>query len=205
MTGAPPPRLVLASGSPRRREMLARLGLELEIRPVDLDETPRGGEDATALAVRLAREKAEAAARPGELVLAADTVVTLEGELLGKPTDREDARRMLRTLSAREHRVVTGVAIRDRRSEPAATVEGSASTSVGFALLDEATLDAYVATGEGDDKAGAYAVQGLAALFVDRIEGSWSNVVGLPLHVVARLLDERGVPTARLLAGARPA
>lgn len=202
--GQRPPRLVLASGSPRRRELLGAYGLELEVRPVDLDETPRPDESAEGLAERLARQKATAAAREGELVLAADTVVAVDDELLAKPEDRDDARRMLRILAGRTHRVLTGVALCDRRGESPEIVAAVDITRVRMAALDTAEIDAYVATGEGDDKAGAYAVQGLGALFVEAIEGNWSNVVGLPLPTVARLLRQRGIETHRLLRDARP-
>jgi septum formation protein len=200
-SGAPRPRVVLASASPRRRDLLAALGLPFEVRPVDLDETPRPGEEPRAYVVRLAAEKAAADARPGELVLAADTVVVLEGEggggpeLLGKPRDPAEAEAMLARLAGREHVVFTGVALlaaaADGRGGPrlATAVEES---RVRIAALDAAEIAWYVATGEPLDKAGAYAVQGIGALFVEAIEGNYSNVVGLPLPTVRRLFAELG-------------
>ena len=186
----PSPRLVLASASPRRRELLARLGLEPRVRPVDLDETPLAAEPAAAYVRRLALEKARARSEPGELILAADTVVSVDGELLGKPVDTADARSMLQRLSGRGHEVLTGVAVYDPdRGRLDAEVE---STQVHFAELTEAEIDWYIASGEPMDKAGAYAVQGLAALFVLRLEGNYSNVVGLPLPTVYRLLAAAG-------------
>ncbi|MCP4658977.1 MAG: septum formation inhibitor Maf [bacterium] len=181
-----PCRLILASGSPRRRELLDRLGFAFTVRPVVIDESPQDGESPSEYVLRLARAKAQAIAEPGELVLAADTVV-VEGEtLLGKPRDPADARRMLRRLSGKEHTVVTGVALCDRqRALQVAVVE---STLVRFAELSEEEIAWYVETGEPLDKAGAYAVQGLGALFVEAIDGNYSNVVGLPLPATYRLL-----------------
>jgi septum formation protein len=185
------PRLVLASASPRRRELLASLGLEFEVRPVDLDETPRPGEPAETYVARLAREKAAAALRlgcggPGELVLAADTVVVLDGELLGKPADAAEARVMLARLAGREHLVHTGVELvhGGRRAHDVAT------TRVEIDPLDETTIAWYAGTGEPLDKAGAYAIQGLGNLFVGAIDGNYTNVVGLPLPRVYRLFRE---------------
>ncbi|MEM6792817.1 MAG: Maf family protein [Acidobacteriota bacterium] len=182
--------LVLASGSPRRRDLLAGLGLQPVIRPVDLDETPLEGESAEVYVDRLARAKARARATPGELVLAADTVVAIDGALLGKPRDRADAKDMLRRLSGRSHEVLTGVAVWDSVTEELAAEV--ASTRVVFKTLEEREIEWYVASGEPMDKAGAYAVQGLAAIFVERLEGTYSNVVGLPLPTVYRLLSARG-------------
>ena len=184
-------RLVLASASPRRRELLAKLGLLPEIRPVNLDETPAPGEDARRYVERLAREKAAAAAGEGaEILLAADTAVVLDGEILGKPADPEEARTMLRRLSGRAHEVLTGVALLE--TPKGAAVSAIEETRVVFRTLDEEEIAAYVATGEARDKAGAYGIQGRAAVFVPRIEGSWSNVVGLPLELVDRLLRRLG-------------
>ncbi|HVS03721.1 MAG TPA: Maf family protein, partial [Thermoanaerobaculia bacterium] len=184
------PHLVLASASPRRRELLAGLGLAVAVRPAAVDERLLPGEEAAAHVERLAREKAEAVAAAGELVVAADTVVTLDGEVLGKPADAADARAMLRRLQGREHRVLSGVAVRDAGAgRTAAEVEVS---RVRLAPLSEREIDWYVATGEPLDKAGAYGVQGRAALFVAGIEGSWSNVVGLPLALLYRLVAELG-------------
>jgi septum formation protein len=193
---APGRRLILASGSPRRRELLAAMGWSFLVLPVELDESPFPGEDAAAYVGRLALAKARAAAElaaseaPGALVLGADTVVALECELFGKPKDPVDARRMLRRLSGRRHQVLTGVALLDGEREWLEV----ARTTVEIAPLSEQEIELYVATGEPLDKAGAYAVQGRGALFVSALEGNYSNVVGLPLPVVYRLLLAAGGP-----------
>lgn len=192
----PVPRLVLASGSPRRREFLAGLGLEFEVRPADVDETPRPGELPEPYVLRLAREKATHRSENGEVVIAADTVVALGdlrrgAELLGKPENEEDARRMLRRLSGREHSVLTGVAVWD--SGQGRLESGVETTRVRFADLDREEIAWYAGSGEPLDRAGAYAIQGLAALFVEGITGNYSNVVGLPLPLVYRLIRAVGV------------
>ena len=184
------PRLVLVSASPRRRELLAALGLTPPVRPVDVDETPLAGEEAADCVLRLARAKAAAGARTGEIVLAADTLVVLEGRILGKPEGPEEAKEMLARLAGRDHLVQTGVAVRNGdSSEVAAAVE---TTRVTIAALTTERIADYVATGEPLDKAGAYAIQGLGALFVERIDGNYSNVVGLPLPLTRRLFGELG-------------
>ena len=183
------PRLLLASASPRRRDILSALGLEFEISPVDIDETPRPGEDAATLVVRVAREKALAGARRVFVVLAADSEVVLDGEIFGKPGGRDEALEMLARLSGREHEVLTGVAVHTSRN-----VETRLSrTSVQFRDIgrDEA-LD-YWHSGEPRDKAGAYGIQGLGGVFVSRIEGSYSGVVGLPVCETASLLAAAGL------------
>lgn len=184
--------VVLASSSPRRLELLRRVGLSPRVVPTSTDESLREGEDPFDAAERLARTKAETAlpdVPPGALVVAADTLVVLDGEALGKPRDRGEARAMLRALSGRTHGVVTGVALaRDGR-----VVSGRDVTEVVFAPLSEAEIEAYVETGEPDDKAGAYALQGIAGLFVERIDGTPSNVVGLPVRLVALLARRLGV------------
>src|SRR5215207_2751632 len=184
--------LVLASGSPRRRELLARLGVRFTIRAADIDETPRPGEAPDVYVLRLAEEKARAAARSGELVLAADTTVVVDGEILGKPVDDADAARMLRLLAGREHEVLTGVAVVDMadRAEPERMVSAVERTAVRMAPLSPEEIEWYVATGEPRDKAGAYAIQELGSLFVTGVAGNQSNVVGLPVPVVYRLLLE---------------
>ncbi len=189
------PRVVLASSSPRRGEILASLGVAFEARASDVDETLLPGESAFEAAERLARAKAAAVSPrdPGTLVVAADTLVVLEGEALGKPRDRTDAHRMLSALRGRRHDVVSGVAC----ARGALVVSGREVTRVFFAEMSEAEIAAYVATGETDDKAGAYALQGIGALFVERVEGSSSNVVGLPVRLLYRLAAEVGVDLAR--------
>lgn len=192
-TSTDEPALVLASGSPRRRDMLTRFGVGFVVRPVDIDETPRPGEEAPVYVARLAREKAEAAVRPGEIVLAADTIVTLDGALLGKPRDDTDAARMLAALSGRSHQVLTGVAI----LAGAHRVEHVERTDVRFGALDAEEIDAYVDTREPHDKAGGYGIQGRGALFVEAIEGNYDNVAGLPLAAVYRMLRRCGVDLLR--------
>lgn len=181
------PSIVLASRSPRRADLLTAAGLSFEVRPSETDEAPFDGEGAADYALRVAVDKARnCRAAPGEVVLAADTVVVVDGLILGKPADEQDAARMLGLLSGRAHHVLTGVALRQYRREVAA-VE---TTEVTFAALTESDVAWYVGSGEPRDKAGAYAVQGLASRFVTRIDGSYSNVVGLPVALVCRLLGQ---------------
>lgn len=197
------PRLVLASSSPRRRELLATLGVEFEVRPADADETPRAGETPEPLVLRLALAKARAAARPGELVLGADTIVALDDEPLGKPADAAEARAMLARLSGRHHQVWTGVALVERTESGARERALAVVTDVVFRALDPAEIASYVASGEPLDRAGAYAIQGGAAAFVASVDGSWSNVVGLPLGAVRDLLARHGcAPADRAAASA---
>jgi septum formation protein len=188
-------RLILASASPRRRELLAQAGYTFEVHPAHVNEDLRPGEDAIAYVVRLAREKAlsvfteissKSSAPPQVVVLGADTTVTLDSHILAKPEDAADAARMLRMLSGRTHRVITGIAIATAKGvEVAAEVTG-----VQFRTLSDAEIDAYVATGEHMDKAGAYGIQGLAAKWIPRVEGCYFNVVGLPLALVATMLEQ---------------
>lgn len=182
--------LTLASGSPRRRELLRGLGLDIVVRPVDIDESPFDGEKADVYVERLARAKARAQGTPGELILAADTVVAVDGDLLGKPRDEDEAKAMLRRLSGRAHEVLTGVALWDPATDE--TLCEVVSTRVVFNDMSDAEIAWYVSTGEPMDKAGAYAVQGLAAVFVEGLDGNYSNVVGLPLPTVYRLLQRFG-------------
>jgi septum formation protein len=186
------PRLVLASESPRRRELLAQLGFSFEVRPARSDESVHPGEAPRDYVLRVAREKARAV--PGDLVLAADTAVVLGAEVLGKPRDPEDARRMLRALSATVHEVLTAVCVRRARPGPALELDEIVATRVRFAPLSARTIDWYVAGGEPLDKAGAYAIQGAGGAFVLSVEGSVSNVVGLPLAETADLLRRAGFP-----------
>jgi nucleoside triphosphate pyrophosphatase len=184
--------LVLASGSPRRSEILRAVGWPFEAVVPDVDETPKEGEAAEDYVRRLAREKAGAVAsgRLFGLVLGADTVVVVDGDILGKPRDAEDARRMLRRLSARAHEVLTGVTL--VRAETGRSVSGVARTRVRFAELSDEEVGRYVETGEPLDKAGAYAVQGRAAPFIESIEGEYWNVVGLPVRLVYELARDFG-------------
>ncbi len=184
------PSLVLASASPRRRELLSLLGVRFEVVVADVDERVRPGEAPAAYVERLAREKAAAVAtrRPGARVLAADTAVCLGTELFGKPDDPAHAARMLRRLSGNAHTVLTGVAVAGGRA-----VARVVETTVRFRALTEGEIAWYVATGEGADKAGAYAVQGIGGLWVRSVEGSPSNVIGLPLAETAELLAEAGL------------
>lgn len=184
-------RLILASGSPRRAELLRAAGIAFEIVPAEIDERPLPDEAPAAYVERLARDKAQAVSsrHPHAAVLAADTTVVVDGLILGKPIDDADARAMLARLSGRTHEVLTGVALlADGRVRSA--VE---TTRVHFVQMSEAEIDSYVASREPREKAGAYAIQGLASRFVDRIEGSYSNVVGLPVALVWRLLRELGL------------
>jgi septum formation protein len=190
--------LVLASASPRRRELLTQAGFSFEVHPANIPEDPFPDEDPIAYVTRLGREKAEAVyaeitkagaseRAPGAslVVVGADTTVTLDGEILGKPADGADAARMLRLLSGRTHRVITGIAVvTAARTEVAAEVTG-----VRFLTLSESEIAGYVATGEPMDKAGAYAIQGRAARWIPRIVGDYFNVVGLPISLVSTMLE----------------
>lgn len=184
-------RVVLASGSPRRAQLLRAAGFDFDTLAVDIDESARSGERPTDYVRRLAGEKSAAAVQqivvPGEtIILGADTAVVVDNEILGKPRDDRDAADMLRRLSGRRHEVVTGVSVRNGTRE-LGRVE---ITAVDFAPLSVEDIAWYVASGEGRDKAGAYAIQGLASRFIPRIEGSYSNVVGLPLACVFELIKE---------------
>lgn len=186
-------RLILASTSPRRAALLRQIGVAFEQRAVEVDESPRPDEVAAETALRLAVAKAEAGrpqAAPGQAVLAADTLVSLDGEPLGKPRDREDFFAMLRRLSGRRHEVYTAVALAWEDQ-----IKSFLSVShVDFRPLLDAELAAYWETGEPQDKAGGYAIQGLAAIFITRLEGSFSGVMGLPLFETAELLQQAGIP-----------
>jgi septum formation protein len=178
-------RLLLASASPRRADLLRAAGLSFDIHAAHVDERPLPGEAPVDYVVRLARDKARAApVMPDHVVLGADTTVVVDEEMLGKPESDADARRMLRLLAGRRHQVLTGVALRSGPRE----VSGLEITSVEFAAMTGDEIEWYVASGEPAGKAGGYAVQGLASRFVSRVEGSYSNVVGLPVSLVYRLL-----------------
>jgi septum formation protein len=203
MAGLDGLRMILASASPRRRELLTQAGYVFSVEAADVNESVRIGEAAGAYVQRLAEEKARAVlARyaeptlideadkdgpPGFLVvLGADTTVVRDGEILAKPEDAEDAKRMLRSLSGRVHEVLTGVAVATR----AAVVSGVETTEVTFSQIPEAELDLYCATTEPMDKAGAYGIQGYAARWIPRIDGDYFNVMGLPIARVVRMIEE---------------
>jgi septum formation protein len=189
--------LVLASGSPRRRELLGALGIPFEVRSTDIDETPDPDEVAEDLVRRLAVAKAEAGlvAAPERpiVVLAADTLVSVDGEVLGKPVDEADAARMLRLLSGSRHQVLTGVAVASSHGTAATLSVEVEVTHVHMAPWTDEQIAAYVASGEPMDKAGSYAIQEVGDRFVTRIEGSFDNVVGLPMDLTSRLLADAGL------------
>lgn len=211
-TGSAPRPLLLASASPRRRELLERVGFTLDVRPADIDEAERPGEDPAAYVARIARGKALAVARPpGAWVLAADTTVTIDGAILGKAATPEEAAAMLRRLSGRAHRVLTGFSIlgpapADAGPGPADPTAGArhdevVTSDVVMIDLDEATLADYVASGDWRGKAGAYALQGIAAALVREVRGSVTNVIGLPLAEVIAALRALGGPRPCFAAG----
>jgi septum formation protein len=188
------PHLILASGSPRRAELLRSVGFEFVVCAADIDETPLPGEPATAYVNRMANEKCLAAKQrmaPGDrsVILAADTIVAVDGDILGKPADDEEARRMLRRLSGRSHDVHTSVCV----ATPTDTDIMRVTTAVVFAPLSTAEIDWYVARGESLDKAGAYGMQTAGALLVARIDGSPTNVIGLPLRETVAMLQVAGI------------
>jgi len=182
------PRFYLASASPRRRELLTQIGVTFELAPVDIDETPLANESARAYVERLAQEKATAAfARidhPDAVVLGSDTSVIIDDEILTKPADAADAKRMLQRLSGNRHQVFTAVAVLSQNRQQQVCV----ATDVDFRTLSDAEIERYIATGEPMDKAGSYGIQGKGAILVEKISGSYSNVVGLPLTETAALL-----------------
>ena len=195
------PALVLASASPRRQELLRNAGIAFIARPTNIPEVPLKGEKPSEFVARMAREKALAVFHdsPDDFVLGADTIVIVDGEILGKPRDEADAARMLRLLSGRTHQVTTAVCLvgplGTPNREPRTGFEDkrSETTSVTVAELSEDDIRSYVATGEPMDKAGAYGIQGIASRWISRIEGDYFNVVGLPVALVYRMLRERGV------------
>jgi septum formation protein len=187
-------RLILASSSPRRCEILSRVSEDFTVLGAEIDESPHAGEAPEDYVVRLAVEKAAAVSETGSVTVGADTVVVLDGEILGKPTDRTAAASMLRRLAGREHDVLTGVAVVVHHAgRDPQVLDGLERSAVSIRLLDEATIDWYLATGEADDKAGAYGLQGRAAVFADVVHGSVTNVIGLPLPLVVGLLSGVGV------------
>ena len=197
-TGHKAKQIVLASASPRRNELLAGLGLKFEVEPSQVTEKAYADEAPHDYIMRIARAKAVAVARRRDcgLVIAADTEVVLDGKVLGKPRDHEDAKRMLRLLSGKWHAVMTGVAL--YYVDTGKEAVDYAKTLVRLANLSEEEIDWYVATGEPMDKAGSYAIQGLASLFVDEIAGNYHNVVGLPIPLLYRLARQLG---CNLVAG----
>lgn len=193
--------LVLASASPRRQEILRNAGVSFVVHPTDIPEIPHPGEAPRVFAERMAREKAWTVfqQRPNETILGADTVVVVDNQMLGKPEDQADAARMLRLLSGRSHRVITGVCLvgpplgtENRELTTGFQDVDSETTLVTMGPLSDDEIRSYTATNEPMDKAGAYAIQGIASRWISRIEGDYFNVVGLPMALVWRLLKERG-------------
>lgn len=191
--------LVLASASPRRQELLRNAGIAFAVQPAEIDETPLANERPRECVERLAREKALAVwkTRQGDVVLGADTIVVVDGDILNKPLDAEDAARMLHLLSGRTHEVITGACVvmpatigRQPGAENWRLRTASESTLVTMSAIPEVEIQEYVATGEPMDKAGAYAIQGRASRWIPRIEGDYTNVVGLPIALVYRMLRE---------------
>lgn len=188
--------IILASASPRRADLLRSAGIAFDVEAADVDESPHPGETPESYVQRLAAEKAQVVAvrRPGRRVLAADTTVVVGGRLLGKPADAADAARMLRDVAGRAHEVLTGVCLAG--PEPGRRVVVLERTTVEFSTMSDDEIEAYVRSGEPMDKAGAYAIQGLASRYITRIDGSYSNVVGLPVALVYRLLVRGQAPKA---------
>jgi septum formation protein len=185
--------IILASNSPRRKDLLRQLGVDFSIDPADVDERVLPNELPEGYAVRVALDKARlAASRAGAgIVIAADTIVVVDDEILGKPADAGDAERMLKMLSGKVHRVITGLAVMDAATGK--TLTRTSITRVWFRRLARREITSYIATGEPLDKAGAYGIQGLGALLVDRIDGCYFNVVGLPLSLLGELLRGFGI------------
>jgi septum formation protein len=184
--------LILASASPRRRELLTQAGYQFQIHPANIPEDPHPNEDPIAYVTRLAQQKAEAVFRqradPEAIFLGSDTTVTIDNQLLGKPENANDAARMLRLLSGRTHRVITGISLVFESNGKEAASTTAEITNVEFLPLTEQDIAAYIATGEPNDKAGAYAIQGQAARWIPRIQGCYYNVMGLPISKVATML-----------------
>lgn len=182
------PQLVLASASPRRRKLLHVLGISFTVLPSAIEEKPASGEDARAFAVRVARDKGmEVASRVSHsIILSADTIVTIDGEILGKPAVEDDATRMLRRLSGRRHTVLTAVCLINQVKQE--TLEGLEETEVWFKRMNDSEIRDYIRRENVFDKAGAYAIQGFAGVYIPKIEGNYSNVMGLPLPLVHELL-----------------
>lgn len=190
--------IVLVSSSPRRRELLERAGLEFTVDEADIEENQIDDADPAELAKSISMAKALAAAprHPGSILIAADTLGWLDGQILGKPRNKEDARRMLEAMSGRCHRVITGFTIIDTNTGRA--VSKTVETAVHFKTISKGDIDKYIATGEPLDKAGGYAIQGAGGMFVDRIEGDYYNVVGLPVNALAKALKTYNIETPGL-------
>lgn len=184
-------RLLLASKSPRRSDLLTQMGLTFEIEPADVDETPRAGENAVNYVRRLAQSKAQASWRPGYLNLGADTIVCIEDKLLGKPENEAHCIDMLLQLSGRTHQVATGIALHNGEE----TWSDVVTSDVLFRSVSRREAKAYWMTGEPQDKAGSYALQGFGGIFVERIEGSYSSIIGLPMAETEQLLNRAGFDT----------
>ena len=189
MTEANRPRVVLASASPRRRELLTLIGVAHEVRPADIDESYLSGETPWQHAERLAREKASVFDLPDAVVIGSDTIVVVDGDVLGKPRDRAHAAEMLRRLSGRSHTVMTGVAVHWN----ARLLSGLEEVGVTFRALSEEDIQRYIATDEPMDKAGAYGIQGYGATIVERVDGDYFAVMGLPLNRLVRLMGDAGL------------
>jgi septum formation protein len=189
------PTLVLASASPRRQELLRNAGICFVVQATNIPEIPRQEESPTEFAKRLAREKARAVfqQRPDDFVLGADTIVVVDDQILGKPRDDSDAARMLRLLSGRTHQVTTGVCLMGPALETGFEDTRSETTLVTMGPLTDEDIRSYIVTGEPMDKAGAYAIQGVASRWIPRVEGDYFNVVGLPVSLLYRMLSEHGV------------
>ncbi|MEO6877256.1 MAG: nucleoside triphosphate pyrophosphatase [Gemmatimonadaceae bacterium] len=183
------PAVILASASPRRRELLTLVGIRHEVRPANIDESYVQGETPRQHAERLARGKVAAIESEDSVVIGSDTIVVVDGDVLGKPTDRAHAQDMLRRLSGRSHTVMTGVAVRWR----GAIVSDLVEVDVTFRLLSDGDIARYVDTGEPMDKAGAYGIQGYGATIVDRVDGDYFAVMGLPLNRLVRLMESIGL------------
>ena len=183
-------KIILASGSPRRRELLKDIGINFEIFKPNVDETRLNNEKPVDLCSRLSRLKAQTGAEKfsGSIIIAADTIVVIGDEILGKPQDREDAFRMLKILQGREHEVITGVSV----ALNSKVITHAEHTSVKFRSLNDDEIKNYISTGECDDKAGAYAIQGRGSILIEGIKGDYFNVVGLPLCALSKMLKEFG-------------
>jgi septum formation protein len=182
------PLVILGSSSPRRRELLTLIGLDHEVRPANVDETLLAGEVPAAYAERLARAKAQAAGRPGAVSIGSDTIVVVDGDVLGKPRDAADASAMLRRLSGRSHTVMTAIAI----SHDGGVLSDVVTVGVTFRALRDDEIADYIRTGEPMDKAGSYGIQGYGATIVDAVDGDYFAVMGLPLNRLIRLLESAG-------------